>query len=82
MPKKKSQKVKLLNSHNLKQILWETLLEVRSGKMDTTTANAIAQSSKEIMNVVNTEIKIAGMGLEKFRNFVEAPVLAERKKKS
>ncbi len=55
MAKKKNE----LTSENLKQSLWETLQGLRSKKIDPSMANAVAAQSREIMRVVNAEIRLA-----------------------
>lgn len=51
-----------LTSENLKQTLWETLVAVRNKKLDPMIANSVASSAREIMRVVNTELRIIEMG--------------------
>lgn len=57
MAKRKNQ----LTSEALKQNLWETLIAVRRKKMDPIVANSVASASREIMRIVNAEIRIAEM---------------------
>ncbi len=51
-----------LTSMNLKQTLWETLLAVRAKKLDPMIANSVASSAREIMRVVNAEIRLGEIG--------------------
>ncbi len=51
-----------LTAENLKQVLWETLQSVRARKIDHQLANSIASQSREIMRIVNAEIRLAEMG--------------------
>ena len=48
-----------LTAENLKQTLWETLQGVKTNKIPHTKANAIASQSREIMRVINAELRIA-----------------------
>lgn len=50
--------MKKLNAQNLKDILWETLNEVKSGKMEAANADSIATQSREILRTVNTQLKV------------------------
>lgn len=47
-----------LNAQNLKKELWETLIEIREGKTDPKTANAIAAQARSIISTVNVEITL------------------------
>lgn len=56
--------VKTLTSENLKTQLWETLIAVKTKRINPETANAVASQSREIMRVVKTELtalKMAGV---------------------
>jgi adenylate kinase len=48
-----------LNAINLKNSLWETLQDLKSGKVQYTDADAIASQAREILRTTNTQIKIA-----------------------
>jgi len=50
--------IEKLNAENLKNELWETLKEIRAGKTDPKTANAIAGQARGIISTVNVEIAI------------------------
>ena len=50
--------MKNLNAKNLKQILWETLNEVKSGNMESGQADSIATQSREILRTVNTQLRV------------------------
>jgi hypothetical protein len=60
-----------LNAENLKQTLWETLVAVRAKKIDVTIANSVATGAREIMRVVNAEIRIAEMTGTPLRGFLQ-----------
>jgi hypothetical protein len=69
-----------LSADSLKQVLWETLQGVRAKKIDPGAANSIASQSREIMRIVQTEIKIAEMtggGLKGFIG-IQAPKRAAK----
>lgn len=51
--------MKKLNAKNLKDVLWETLNGVKSGKMQPAEADSIATQSREILRTVNTQLKIS-----------------------
>jgi hypothetical protein len=53
---------------------------VKAKKIDVSAANAIAQTSREIMSVINTEIRIAAMTGAKLQGFV-SPALPGAKHK-
>lgn len=48
-----------LSATNLKTILWETLQEVRSGKMEAGQADAIASQAREILRTTTVQLKVA-----------------------
>lgn len=50
--------MKELNARNLKESLWETLNEIRSGKIDPAQADAIASQAREILRTANTQLRI------------------------
>jgi hypothetical protein len=47
-----------LNAKNLKNVLWETLNEVKTGKMEAGQADSVATQSREILRTVNTQLRI------------------------
>ncbi len=51
--------MKDLNAKNLKTVLWETLNEVKSDKMDAGRADSIATQAREILRTTNTQLRIA-----------------------
>jgi hypothetical protein len=59
-----------LSADSLKQVLWETLQGIRSKRIDPGAANSIASQSREIMRIVQTEIKIAEMTGGALKGFV------------
>lgn len=48
-----------LTTVNLKNALWETLQNLKTGKIQYTDADAIASQAREIVRTTNTQIKIA-----------------------
>jgi hypothetical protein len=51
--------MKNLNAKNLKDILWETLNDIRSGNLQPAEADSIATQAREILRTVNTQLRIA-----------------------
>jgi len=47
-----------LTAKNMKNILWETLQNLRSGDVQPGEADAIAQQSREIIRTTNTQLRI------------------------
>lgn len=55
-----------LNAINLKQALWETLENVRSGKISTAQGDVIASQAREILRTVKVQLSVfqqAGHGV-------------------
>lgn len=50
---------KQLTAVNLKNVLWETLNNVKNGKIQYADADAIAGQSREILRTVKTQLQIA-----------------------
>lgn len=50
---------KQLTAVNLKNVLWETLNSVKSGKIQYADADAIASQSREILRTIKTQLQIA-----------------------
>jgi len=48
-----------LTAKNLKSALWETLNEVKGGKMQPMQADAIASQAREILRTTNTQLRIS-----------------------
>lgn len=48
-----------LTATNLKQALWETLDNVKSGKIQPSDADAVATQAREILRTTNTQLRIA-----------------------
>lgn len=48
-----------LTAKNLKSALWETLNEVRSGKMEPGQADSVASQAREILRTTNTQLRVA-----------------------
>jgi len=57
-PKSKPVALEILNAKNLKNILWETLLGVKSGSVEVGVADAIASQSREIVRVIKSQQSI------------------------
>lgn len=51
-----------LTAENLKNQLWETLNDVRSGKMDAGKADTVASQAREIVRVTALQLRIASQG--------------------
>lgn len=56
MATKKPQK---LTAETLKNALWETLQDVRSGKSDVYQADAVAKTAREIIKTTNTQLRVS-----------------------
>lgn len=50
---------KKLNATNLKNILWETLQDVKSGNMEAGQADAVASQAREILRTTSVQLKVA-----------------------
>lgn len=50
---------KTLNAKNLKAVLWESINQVKSGKMTHADADSIATSAREILRTTHTQLRIA-----------------------
>lgn len=48
-----------LTANSLKNVLWETLNEVKNGTMDAGQADSIASISREIIRTTNTQLRIS-----------------------
>lgn len=48
-----------LTAENLKQTLWETMIAVQKREIGPAEATAVSSQAREIMRIVNAEIKIA-----------------------
>lgn len=51
--------MKDLTAKNLKTSLWETLNEVKDGKMEPAQADAIASQAREILRTTNIQLRIS-----------------------
>lgn len=49
-----------LSAINLKAVLWETLNEIKSDKMQAAQGDAIAAQAREILRTVKVQLQIAG----------------------
>ena len=47
-----------LNAGTLKQQLWETLHEIKSGSIDAAKGDAIASQAREILRTIKTQVQI------------------------
>ena len=54
-----------LSAKNLKAVLWNTLLGVKSGKVEVGVADAIASQSREIVRVIKSQQSILMHASEK-----------------
>ena len=54
---KKTKGVQKLNAANLQNCLWDTLLEIKAGKISAQNANAIAGQSREISRIVKLQLE-------------------------
>lgn len=50
---------KKLTAENLKETLWNTLNQVKSGKLESEEAHAISAQSREIMRVIHAQVLIS-----------------------
>lgn len=48
-----------LTATNLKNVLWDTLLKVKSGKMDAGQADSVATQAREILRTTSVQLKVA-----------------------
>lgn len=48
-----------LSATNLKNILWDTLQKVKSGKMEAGQADAVASQAREILRTTTVQLKVA-----------------------
>ena len=48
-----------LTASNLKDALWETLQDVKDGKMQPGQGDAVASQAREIIRTTNTQLRIA-----------------------
>lgn len=53
------QQVKSLTADNLKQALWETLNDLRDGKIQPRNADAIAGQAREITRIVKVQMQVS-----------------------
>ncbi len=50
----------VLTATNLKEALWSTLQEIKSGDMQPSQGDAIAAQAREIIRTVNTQLRVMG----------------------
>jgi hypothetical protein len=48
-----------LSAANLKSALWETLNDIKAGKVQPAEGDAIASQAREILRTTNTQLRIA-----------------------
>ncbi len=48
-----------LSATNLKNVLWDTLQKVKSGKMDAGQADSVASQAREILRTTTVQLKVA-----------------------
>jgi len=51
-------KLPKLTAENLKETLWETLHELRDGKIQTKDADAVAGQAREIVRATNIQLRV------------------------
>lgn len=49
-----------LTATNLKEALWQTLQEIKSGDMQPGQGDAVAAQAREIIRTVNTQLRVMG----------------------
>lgn len=54
--------MKNLSALNLKNILWETLNEIKTDKMLPAQGDSIAAQAREILRTIKVQLQIAGQG--------------------
>lgn len=54
-----------LNAKNMKQILWETLQDLKEGKIEVSKADGIAMQCREIIRVIKSQQSIIKQAGEK-----------------
>lgn len=59
MSQTNAKKQSKLTATSLKNVLWDTLNEVKDGKMDHGNADAIATQAREIIRTTNTQLRIS-----------------------
>ena len=52
-------KAKTLTAKNLKDTLWDTLQQVKSGKMEGGQADSVATQAREIIRTTNVQLRVA-----------------------
>ena len=55
---------KTLTAENLKETLWDTLNELKDGKMATKDADAIACQAREIVRTTNVQLRVLSQAKE------------------
>lgn len=55
-------KSKKLTAENLKDVLWETLQQVKNGSMEAGQGDAIASQAREILRTTIVQLKVAQQG--------------------
>lgn len=61
-----------LTATNLKSALWETLNDIRSGKIQPAEGDAVASQAREILRTTNTQLRIS----QQSKRSVPADVIA------
>lgn len=61
---KAPKKVKL-SANALKEVLWDTLQQVKTGKMDAGRADSIATQSREILRTTALQVRVASVSKRK-----------------
>lgn len=52
--------MKALSAANMKAVLWDTLNEIKSDKMQANQGDAIAAQAREILRTIKVQLQIAG----------------------
>lgn len=55
---------KQLNASTLREVLWDTLNQVKAGKLDAPTADAVASQSREILRSIKIQLAVLGQAKE------------------
>lgn len=50
---------KKLSANNLKDVLWDTLLQVKSGNMEASQADSVATQAREILRTTSLQLRVA-----------------------
>lgn len=48
-----------LSAKNLKEVLWNTLLDVKNGNMEASQADSVATQAREILRTTSVQLRVA-----------------------